>query len=117
MPPPGQMISWQKDLIASQLYADLPQASALIGNDPANERPMRELEFWTSPAGREHINTPRVYSALIRDNGSFVSLENLPPGKYRFTTMFKGCSATRHITVSDEQPKEMNLGEIALNNP
>ncbi len=86
----------------------------MIGNGPANERPMRELEFWTSPAGREHIDTPRVYSALVRDDGSFLSLENLPPGKYRFTTVFKSCSATCPITVSEEQPKEMTLGEIPL---
>ncbi|HEY2951481.1 MAG TPA: carboxypeptidase regulatory-like domain-containing protein, partial [Verrucomicrobiae bacterium] len=114
VPPPGRTISWKKDLIAAQLYADLPQASALIGNEPANERPMRELEFWTSPAGREHVNTPRVYSAMIRDDGSFASLENLPPGKYRFMTTFKGFSATRQVIVGEQQPKEMTLGEIPL---
>ncbi len=114
IPPPDRAVSWRKDFILAHLYADLPQASALIGNGPANERPMRELEFWTSPAGREHIDTPRVYSALVRDDGSFLSLENLPPGKYRFTTVFKSCSATCPITVSEEQPKEMTLGEIPL---
>src|SRR6185503_2302591 len=102
VPPPDRTISWQKELIASQLYAELPQASPLIGNGPASERLMRELEFWTSPAGREHVNTPRVYSALVRDDGSFISLENLPPGKYRFTTVFKDWSVTRNIVVSEE---------------
>ena len=113
-PPPGRTVSWGREFITCQFYADQPQSSDLIGNVPADERPMRELEFWTSPAGREHVNTKRVYSGFVRDDGSFVSLENLPPGKYRFTTVFKDCSATHHITVSDEQPEEMTLGEIPL---
>jgi RNA polymerase sigma factor (sigma-70 family) len=115
VPPPDQALDWKKDFILSHLNADLPQASTFINPGPLDERPLRELEFWTSPAGREQINTPRVYSALVREDGTFVTLENLPPGKYRFTTVFKkNASATRQITIGEDQPVELPLGDIPL---
>jgi RNA polymerase sigma factor (sigma-70 family) len=114
IPPAGRALDWKKDFVLSHLNAALSQSSAFINPGPKEERPMRELEFWTSSVGREHINTPRVYSAFVQSDGSFVSLEHLPPGNYRFTTTFKGASATRHITVGEDQPEELPLGDIPL---
>jgi hypothetical protein len=112
--PAGRGLDWTRDFVVSQFYADLPPASAVLHAGPPEERARRELEFWTSPAGREHVNTPRVYAAWVRKDGSFVSLENLPPGKYRFTTMFKGGSATQPFTIGADPPAELSLGEIQL---
>jgi protocatechuate 3,4-dioxygenase beta subunit len=111
VPPEGKTVRWKEDLVDAELYADLPQPPRDEG--PAEERPMRALEFWTSAAGRDYVNTPHVYSVLVRDDGSFVSLEPVPSGKYRFTTVFKNCSTTRHITVGKEQ-SEIHLGQISL---
>jgi hypothetical protein len=110
--PLDRTISWKKDFVLAHLYADVPPPP--LNEGPPEERKRRELDFWTSPAGRERVNTPLVYSAVVRDDGSFVSLERLRPGKYRFTTVFKDASVTRHITISEEQPPEMDLGEIPL---
>jgi len=112
VPPPGRTINWKKDFILSHLNCD-PQSIFLNSGNP-DEHPLRELDYWTSAAGRGHINTPQVYSALVRDDGSFLTLENLPPGKYRFTTVFKDCSVNRNITIGEEQPPELPLGEIPL---
>jgi hypothetical protein len=119
--PTGSAIAWRKDFVVSQFYADLPQASAFINQGPASERALRELEFWTSAAGREHVNTPRVYAAFVRDDGSFASVESLPPGRYRFSTMFKitgetrkHASATHQVVVGEDQAAELPLGDIPL---
>lgn len=121
VPPPGKLIDWKKDFVVSHLYADLPPASAFINPGPKAERPMRELEFWTSAAGREHVNTPRVYSVLVHSDGTFATLENLPPGNYRFTTMFriggsskKSSSVTQQVSIGDECPEQLPLGELQL---
>lgn len=121
VPPPGKRIDWKKDFVVSHLYADLPPASAFINSGPNAERPMRELDFWTSPAGREHVNTPRVYSAVVQENGSFATLENLPPGNYRFTTVFRTggsskdtASVTRQVNIGNDRPEELPLGELQL---
>jgi hypothetical protein len=110
--PPGQSIAWQKEMIAAQMYLE-PDRSPLAGV-PASERPARALEFWTSPAGREYINTPRVHSLRLLEDGTFVSVEPLPPGKYRLTIVCKRSSATRHLVIPEEQPAELPLGEIRL---
>ena len=120
-PPPGQLINLKKDFVVSHLFADLPQASAFINPGPKAERPMRELEFWTSAAGREHVNTPRVYSVMVHSDGAFATLENLPPGNYRFTTIFRiggpsknSASVTQQVSIGDERPEELPLGELQL---
>jgi len=119
--PLGSAIRWKKDFLLSHFYASLPQASAPSNLGPANERAQRELEFWTSAAGREDVNTRRVYAAFVRDDGSFASVECLPPGQYRFTTVFKiagdsqkNFSTTQELKVEEDQAEELPLGEIPL---
>lgn len=111
VPPEGKPVRWKEELLAAQLYADVPHPPRDQG--PLEERPMRALEFWTSTAGRDYVNTTRVYSVLVRDDGSFASVEPVPPGKYRFTTVFKNCSATRHLALGEE-PSEIQLGLVPL---
>lgn len=119
--PTDSAIAWKKDFVLSQFYADLPQASSFIEQGPASGRALRELEFWTSAAGREHVNVSRVYEAFVRDDGSFASLECLPPGRYRFTTVFethgktqKQLSTTQQIIIGADQATELPLGDLPL---
>lgn len=114
LPPPGRPLPWKNELFVSHFRADLPHASAVIDKGPAAERPLRELEFWTSPAGREHINTPRYYSVIVRDDGAFQSVENVPPGRYRFVTVFGTFSASRDVVIGEDRPAELTVGEIRL---
>ena len=117
--PNGQAVDWRKDFVVSHFYADLPQAGQLINAGPKSELRRRELEFWDSPLGREHVNHPRVYSAVVFEDGSFATLENLPAGKYRFTTVFKNpaavnFSATLSVEVKDGALPVLPLGDIPL---
>jgi RNA polymerase sigma factor (sigma-70 family) len=112
LPPLNQPIDWAKDLLTIQMYVE--PSTAPLQNVPAAERPLRELEFWTSPAGRAYSNTPHVYSGQVRNDGTFNSLEPLTAGKYRFTVVFKNTSANREFQIGDETPAELQLGEIQL---
>jgi hypothetical protein len=58
----------------------------------------------------------RMVSLRVNEDGSFISVERVPAGDYRFTAIFKNVSVTRMFTVSagDEQLPEVNLGSIAL---
>ncbi len=76
LPSAAGAISWRKELVTAQIYLE-PSRSPLPRGSEA-ERPWRELEFWTSPAGRQYVNTPRVYSVWLEDDGSFESIEPLP---------------------------------------
>jgi hypothetical protein len=78
------------------------------------ERPRKEFEFWSSPAGRERINSSRrTYTARFYPDGSFVSIERIPAGNYRFIAVFKNTSASRKVVVTEEQDL-IDLGEIQL---
>ncbi len=119
--PSGKIIDWTNNLVAAQLYADLPSASAIIGSGPQDERPRRELDFWTSAAGREHVNTPRVYAIVLFENGAFETSDNLPPGRYRLTAMFRTgpasddvASVTRDVAIDVEGPAALPLGDIPI---
>lgn len=111
--PPGHAVDSSEERHC-QLYADLPSAGSIINAGPRSELRQRELDFWTSEAGREQVNTPRVYAAMINDDGSFASTEPLPPGSYKLIAVLRGVgSVTRQLTVTEGQT-ELNLGEIPL---
>ena len=112
--PAGKHVDWRKDFVLAYLYANLPQAGEFINPGPKSDLRRREFEFWTSALGREHVNNPRVYSAAVGEDGSFVSLERLPPGKYRFTTVFKGASVTLSIEVVEGTTEVLDVGEVQL---
>ncbi len=111
--PPDRAIDLSQDRHC-QIYADLPMAGSFINPGPKSELRQRELEFWTSEAGREHVNKPRVYAAMIRDDGTFASTEPLPPGGYKLIAVLRGVGfATQQLTVTEGQT-ELNLGEVPL---
>jgi RNA polymerase sigma factor (sigma-70 family) len=74
----------------------------------------QEFEFWSSPAAREHLRTQQIFAARILEDGSFVSLERLPPGKYQVLATFKNTSASQPFAVSEGPDTIMDLGEIKM---
>jgi hypothetical protein len=82
---------------------------------PPEERPRKEFEFWSSPAGRERISSPRqTYMARFYPDGSFVSLGRIPPGNYRLSATFKNTSSSQKVTIGEGADAVLDLGEIQL---
>lgn len=85
---------------------------------PPDERRQKEFEFWSSRAGRERVNdSRRTYVARLNPDGSFVSLEHIPPGSYRFNAIFKNTSSSQNVVIGNISDSVLNLGEIRLRGP
>ncbi|HWN93795.1 MAG TPA: carboxypeptidase-like regulatory domain-containing protein, partial [Methylomirabilota bacterium] len=70
--------------------------------------------FWTSSAARQHLERPQMYSTRVYEDGSFASLERLPPGKYLVLATFKKTWASYPLVVPDGLDTTIDIGEIKL---
>lgn len=112
LPPAERPIHWKEDFILAHFDPEMPLISAL--NSSEKERHVQALEYWSSPAGREHILTRQVYAAHVKADGTFASLENIPPGRYRFSVVFRKGEARQEITIDTNHPPEIALGTLQL---
>jgi hypothetical protein len=110
--PAGKTVDWNKDLFLARVELEGHRAPILA----QDERTLRAVEFWTSAAGREHINTRGMISLRVHDDGSFVSVERVPPGEYQFSAVFGNASMHRKLTVTaaHEQLPHFDLGVVDL---
>jgi hypothetical protein len=113
--PLNRAFSWKDDCTLIHLYAEGRNLEFPPGT--AADRRMREFEFWTSTAGRDYVNNTHVYSGRVSNEGTFVMLDPVRPGKYRFTAIFSpsgipNLSITRHVTIPDQAV--FDLGDLPL---
>jgi hypothetical protein len=80
----------------------------------ADQKLRQEFEFWSSPAARERLRTQQTFAVRVFEDGSFVSLERVPPGKYQVMATFKNTSASQPLAVSEGPDTIMDLGEIKM---
>ncbi|MCI0540766.1 MAG: sigma-70 family RNA polymerase sigma factor [Verrucomicrobiales bacterium] len=112
--PPGRSMDWNKDLILARV--ELESLRSPPGWNPLDEGKLASVEFWTSSAGREFVNARRMVSLRVGGDGSFLSVERVPAGEYRFSAVFKNASLNRKliITSEDEQLPDFDLRDIEL---
>ncbi|MCI0536004.1 MAG: sigma-70 family RNA polymerase sigma factor [Verrucomicrobiales bacterium] len=112
--PPDRVIDWNKDLILVRV--ELEALRRVPGWNSRDEGKLEAVEFWTSVGAREFVNARRMISFRVSDDGSFVSVERVPTGEYRFSAVFKNASMNRKLTVTpeDEQLPHVDLGEVEL---
>jgi len=102
------------DYITIQFNPD-PIIPAPFRKFPPEEGPRKEFEFWSSPAAHEYITSRRkTYAARFYPDGSFVSLERIPPGNYRLSAIFKNTSSSQKVTIVEGADAVLDLGEIHL---
>jgi hypothetical protein len=81
-----------------------------------DENTLAAVEYWSSPTARQFVNSFRMVSLKVADDGSFVSVERAPAGVYEFFAVAKKASMHRIITIrpEDEQLPYFDLGAIEL---
>ena len=104
-------LNWEKYAGFAQLeLADLrPPITS------ADELKLKAVEFWTSPAGREYINTPRIFALRIDNDGSFVCVERVPPGNYDLVATLQNLSTRHRVAIGPEYVQtEVDVGTLTL---
>jgi hypothetical protein len=113
--PAGVDVDWFKDGIVTQI-ASIPPKFFPASWDRSEEGMRAGLAFWTSKEGREFVNSRQLFSLRVLEDGSFVSVERVPPGQFRLDGIFRGASVNRELTIaaSSEENGELDLGALEL---
>src|SRR3989440_2258564 len=98
---PGRVSNWTKELQYASIRApnERVPVSRALSSDALR---IWEVDFWQSPAGREHLQRFTDYGVIVAADGSF-TIEGVPPGTYELQANFGKLSIRREIVVPDAE--------------
>ena len=95
------MTNWNKELKSTDFRVPNERVPVPRGLSSDALR-IWEVDFWQSPAGREHLQRFISYGLTVAADGSF-TIEGVPPGTYELQANFGKLSIRRQVVVPDAE--------------